>query len=96
MIQNYQHLLIKLQKYTFLFQGPSAFFFGGNDRDLGTGEYISYPHEENIFFRPNKLGAIRKRDITLKLPKTLNAYEMLWLSVWCDVFEISFGHVLFE
>lgn len=75
--------------------GPSVLFFGGHDKDLGTGEFISYPYQKNVLFRPDKLKAIRKRDITLILPKELNAFKMKWLSVWCDLFEISFGHVLF-
>ena len=70
-------------------------FFGGHDKDLGTGEFISYPYQKSVFFRPDKLKAIRKRDITLILPKELNSFKMKWLSVWCDLFEISFGHVLF-
>ena len=82
--------------FSFNLKGPSVLFFGGHDKDLGTGEFISYPYRKNVgIFGHDKLKAIRKRDITLKLPKKLDAFRIKWLSVWCDLFEISFGHVLF-
>ena len=71
-------------------------FFGGEEEDVSKGVEISYPFKKNIgIFGVRKLTKIRKRDITVELPEKLNANRMVWLSVWCDTFEVSFGHVLF-
>jgi len=77
-------------------QGPSVVFFGGEEEDVGRGVQISYPYRRNIgILGVRKLKAIRKRDITINLPPKLNANQMVWMSVWCDTFQVSFGHVLF-
>ncbi|XP_014670377.1 PREDICTED: protein Skeletor, isoforms B/C-like [Priapulus caudatus] len=34
------------------------------------------------------------RDLTLSLPGNLEAGQLAWLSVWCDLFTVDFGHVL--
>ena len=92
-------LELKVPKFEVLYnlQGPIVHFFGGEIEDLGEGVVIGYPYRKHYgLLGPPKLKKIRKRDITLRLPHgKLNARKMRWLSVWCDLFEISFGHVLF-
>ena len=71
-------------------------FFAGEEENLTSGEYVQYPYKKFIgVFGPNKLKKIIKRDIVLTLPEKLNAFKLRWLSVWCDTFEVSFGHVEF-
>ena len=30
-----------------------------------------------------------------RLPSKLDAYRLKWLTVWCDTYDVSFGHVQF-
>lgn len=75
-------------------RGPSTVFFGGEDGSLDSGKIIQYPFKKFVgAFGPAKLKGTKRKDIKVKLPKDLDACSMRWLSVWCDLFEISFGHV---
>jgi hypothetical protein len=72
-------------------------FFAGEEEDLKTGEVIQYPYKKHVgLLGPEKLKRIRFKDIVLRLPESLDATRLKWLSVWCDLFEVSFGHVLFS
>lgn len=88
---------IVIKDFNYDGQGPSVVLYAGEDNTLATGYYLQYPYKAYVSrLGPTSMGRIRKRDIRVRLPKGLNAYKLKWLSVWCNTFEISFGHVNFE
>lgn len=73
------------------------FLVGTEDAKVGRkGIIVPYPAEGNSSrLGPPKLKKVKVRDTTLTLPEGVKASELKWLSVWCNIFKVSFGHVIF-
>ena len=44
----------------------------------------------------NGRGPYRNEEITINLPAGVNANNIKWLSLWCELFKINFGDVEFS
>ncbi|XP_059094426.1 protein Skeletor, isoforms B/C-like [Tigriopus californicus] len=94
-IQDREHLVIR--DFNYDGQGPSVVLYAGEEENLKTGRFLEYPYAGyKSRLGPKRLTRVQKRDITIRLPKDMDAFKLRWLSVWCDTFEVSFGHVEFE
>lgn len=94
-IQDREHLVIR--DFNYDGQGPSVVFYAGEEENLKTGRFLEYPYDGyKSRLGPKRLTRVQQRDITIRLPKDMDAFKLRWLSVWCDTFEVSFGHVEFE
>ena len=72
---------------------PDAFFYVGTSGSPSeSGTKLEYPEGQ-----PNAiLGAFNgQSDVTVKLPSSLRAQDLRWLSVWCRAFDVNFGEVTF-
>lgn len=75
--------------------GPKVVFFAGEEDSLESGKFLQYPPRKRpSLLGPDGLKRIEKRDIEIRLPKGLKASRLRWISVWCETYEVSFGHVL--
>ena len=82
--------------------GPDAFFLAGTEAPLSkatskAGTILPYPFNDKFYDFNDPTAPILQRsfdgnmDITLTTPKSLNASDVVWLSVWCRKYQVDFG-----
>ena len=84
-------------------QGPDAFFLAGTSgrRPSAKGTILPYPSNGRFYSYGDKSVPLLENEfkgdeqIELKLPKGMKTTDLKWLSVWCRLFNMDFGNVVF-
>ena len=66
---------------------------------LDGNDQFSYINNRIEIRAPKSLdgqGEYRNSNITVALPSGIETSDIIWLSVWCDDFKISFGDLVFN
>ena len=83
-------------------KGPDAFFLAGTEGPISAatskaGTILPYPFNDKFYEYDDPTAPILQSsfdgnmDITLTTPTSLNASDVVWLSVWCRKYEVDFG-----
>ena len=86
-----------IKGFTYDGAGPDAFFLAGTEAPISkAGTILPYPFNDKFYEYDDPTTPILQRfdgnmDITLTTPKSLNASDVAWLSVWCRKYEVDFG-----
>jgi hypothetical protein len=82
--------------------GPDAFFWVGTSEAPGNEGYIlAHPFAGKFYKYDDDSAPILKErfdgteDIKLTLPEDLNVTDLKWFSVWCRLFSVNFGDLIF-
>jgi len=74
---------------------PAAFFWiglKGKANDIPDVTGLAIPDEKG---RSIRLQNYTDADVVLTLKKGIKVSDLKWLSIWCKIFELDFGHILF-
>ena len=96
-----QHTFL-IKGFTYDGTGPDAFFLAGTEAlpsevTSKAGTILPYPFNDKFYEYDDPTVPILQRsfdgnmDITLTTPTSLNASDVVWLSVWCRKYEVDFG-----
>ena len=91
-----------IKGFTYDGTGPDAFFLAGTEAPLSNatakaGTILPYPFNDKFYEYGDPTAPILQRsfdgnmDITLTTPTSLNASDVVWLSVWYRKYEVDFG-----
>ena len=87
-----------IKGFTYDGAGPDAFFLADTEAPISkAGTILPYPFNDKFYEYDDPTAPILQRsfdgnmDITLTTPKSLNASDVVWLSVWCRKYEVDFG-----
>jgi len=97
---------IMLKNFNYDGQGPDAFFWVGTEgTPSSTNEdktkILAQPDDSVNFYEYRDdaapvLRAYNNEEVTLTLPPGLKAQDLQWFSVWCRLYRVDFGSVVFE
>lgn len=93
------HILIKDFRYDG--QGPDAFFWVGTE-----GLPSGVPDDKTLILTEDKhyqyrdqsapvLGKYDGKDVTLALPASMKLSTVKWISIWCRLYSVDFGNLIF-
>lgn len=97
-INNSSQLYIK--DFTFDGQGLGVYFYialEGATRPFSrkNSVVVNWPNPSSLERTPVKR-AFNSQDIVINLPADISADKVVWLSLWCEEFAISFGDLVFN
>ena len=82
-----------LKNFEYDGKGPDAYFYVGlHGEPSGIGAKLNYPSGDHASILPEFSG----EDVEIELPEGYEASKLMWFSVWCRQFMVSFGDVYFE
>ena len=86
--------------------GPDAFFWVGTEgTPSSTNEdktkILAQPDDSVNFYEYRDdaapvLRAYNNEEVTLTLPPGMKAKDLRWFSVWCRLYRVDFGSIVFE
>jgi len=93
------HILIKDFKYDG--QGPDAFFWVGTEghpSGVADDKTLILTEDKHYSYRDQSapvLGKYDGKDVTLALPETMKLSTVKWISIWCRLYSVDFGNLIF-